>query len=154
MKKGPMADGRFLDKIGVRNRLYQSIIIDAIPCGIATVSEAWQDITLWQTNAPRALVVCHWKGMVEAFRRLEKRERDAEVEMTKRFTMTEEEFKSLQEAARTPGVFLGGPLAGFDPARAASEDLWKKMGQKYGFRWQSVRPVAGQPQTVFEAEEV
>ena len=69
-----------------------------------------------------------------------------------KYTMTEDELKSLVMAAQTPGVFLGGPLAGFDPARSASEKCWEVMGDRYGFDWRTVAPVAGEGNRVFTAE--
>jgi len=68
-----------------------------------------------------------------------------------RYTMTDDELGALRNAARRTGVFTGGVLAGFDPARAASEKLWKEMGEKYGFKWRTVRGSGGDPKT-FEAE--
>ncbi len=70
----------------------------------------------------------------------------------KRYTMTQEELESLYAAARTPGVFTGGVLAGHDPARSASEKVWQKIGERLGFQWRTVEPVAGAGNETFEAE--
>jgi hypothetical protein len=70
-----------------------------------------------------------------------------------RYEMTTEELDALRKAASTPGVFVGGILKGYDPARAASERVWREMGRKYGFDWRSVRgPDSGEPKTVFYAK--
>ena len=68
-----------------------------------------------------------------------------------RYVMTEKELDTLYKAARTPGVFLGGVLAGYNPARSASEKVWKRLGKKYGFEWTSVRPIVGESDRVFQA---
>jgi len=70
----------------------------------------------------------------------------------KRYTMTAEELEKLKKAAATPGVFTGGILAGYDPAKEAIEKLWREMGVRYGFDWETVQPVDGQPPRVFQAE--
>lgn len=67
------------------------------------------------------------------------------------FKMTKAELESLYAAAQTPGVFLGGPLAGYNPARERSEEIWKSLGDKYGFKWETVAP-AGRDQQIFLAE--
>ncbi len=69
----------------------------------------------------------------------------------KQYTMTDEELVALKTAAATPGVF-GGPLAGYDPGRAASEKLWKEMGDRYGFVWETVASSGGD-ERVFAAKE-
>ena len=70
----------------------------------------------------------------------------------KTFCMTQDELEGLSQAARTPGVFLGGILQGYSPARSASDAIWRRLGDKYGFDWQTAKPVPGQPQHVFQAE--
>ncbi len=69
------------------------------------------------------------------------------------YTMTQDEYDALVKAARTPGVFTGGILAGYNPARVASEKLWQEMGKKYGFDWTTVRALGvNAPQMDFTAE--
>lgn len=70
----------------------------------------------------------------------------------KRYVLTPDELRDLIEAARTPGVFLGGPLRGYDPAREASERAWQSLGERHGFDWRTVHPVAGMDDRYFEAE--
>ena len=67
-----------------------------------------------------------------------------------KYTMTQDEFDALKKAASIPGVFTGGILAGYNPARAASEKLWQKMGEKYGFDWNTVRAVSAGSGTQME----
>ena len=69
-----------------------------------------------------------------------------------RYRMTDEELNELLKAAQTPGVFTGGILAGYDPARAASEEVWQRLGDKYGFQWRTARSIPGQLPMFFEAE--
>jgi hypothetical protein len=64
----------FFKRIGVRKLLHQQILLNRLPCGIETAQEAYEDGTAWQINAPRAILVCCWKGMVSAFQELEKRD--------------------------------------------------------------------------------
>lgn len=74
--------------------------------------------------------------------------------VVKRYKLTDEQLADVRKAASTPGVFLGGPLAGYDPAQHAIEDFWKKLGKEMGFDWSTVKGVQGEGQEVFEAEEV
>ncbi len=62
---------RALSKAGVRNATHQRILLDKLPCDILTSKEALADKTAVQVNAPRALLVFFWKGMVHAFAQLE-----------------------------------------------------------------------------------
>lgn len=71
-----LKDSHLFDVLGIKVPLHRQIITDALPCGIESVCEAWQDQTPYQVNAPRALMVCHWKGMVTAFSKLEKSHAD------------------------------------------------------------------------------
>ena len=71
----------------------------------------------------------------------------------KRYTMTIDELEALKKAAATPGVFTGGILKGYNPAKAALEKLWQEMGERYGFDWETIQPVSGEPMEVFEAKE-
>lgn len=57
------SDRKVLEKIGITRRDLQVIAKESVPCGMS-ILEALKDKTLWQTNAPRALVVCYWKGLV------------------------------------------------------------------------------------------
>ena len=65
------SDVKFLAGIGVRDPKYQRIVIANLPCGIKTVRKALEDETPWQINAPRAILVCVWKGMVSGFQKAE-----------------------------------------------------------------------------------
>ena len=70
-------DRKFLTKIGVAHPTHQGILLGNLPCGIKTAREAFEDGTPWQINAPRAILVCVWKGMVAAFQKLEQGPPDA-----------------------------------------------------------------------------
>lgn len=65
-------DRTFLKRLGVEDPRHRKIILDALPCGIQSVARAYRDGTPWQTNAPRAIMICYWKGMVDGFARVER----------------------------------------------------------------------------------
>lgn len=67
-----------LARAGVRKAVHRAILVERLPCGIPTVEEAIADGTPWQTNAPRAILVCHWKGMLAGFAESEKRAGEAQ----------------------------------------------------------------------------
>ena len=72
----PTDDLSVLHRLMVNDPVHQRILIDSLPCGIKTVHWALSDDTPYQINAPRALMVCHWKGMVRAFQLAEVRRGD------------------------------------------------------------------------------
>ena len=57
----------YLSELGVNDKVHQRIIIDKLPCGIRSVERAWEDETSCEINAPRAILVCYWKGMIDGF---------------------------------------------------------------------------------------
>jgi len=66
-----MTNEKFLDKLGIKDALHRRLVIETIPCGEENVEDAWLDKTPVQINAPRAIVICHWKGMVLGFQMIE-----------------------------------------------------------------------------------
>jgi len=71
----------------------------------------------------------------------------------KRFKISQEQLDKLLEASQpVPYMIFGG-----HPPRSPQENAnsaWDALGKELGFDYMTVRPVAGQPDTVFEAEEV
>jgi DNA-binding XRE family transcriptional regulator len=69
----------------------------------------------------------------------------------KRYTITQEQLAKLIEASRpVPYMIFGGrePPSVQECANAA----WATLGKEMGFDHMTVRPVSGEPQTVFIAE--
>lgn len=58
------------------------------------------------------------------------------------FEMTDEELKILLEACRTVPMMM---IGGFAPRsqQQNSNDAWKRLGEKMGFDWSTVRPIHG-----------
>lgn len=71
----------------------------------------------------------------------------------KRFTMTPEQHSKLLEACRpVPMIALqcGEPRS----AQENANDAWRALGADLGFDWTTVRRVAGEPDSVFEAKPI
>lgn len=66
-------DKRKMDEMGIKDPFHQSLLMRFLPCGIERFEEALEDCTPVQTNAPRALAIVHWKGMVTILREVERR---------------------------------------------------------------------------------
>lgn len=64
-----------LVKQGVKEPSHQKILLATLPCGIESAKECLEDSTNVQVNAPRALMVCYWTGMVKAFSLLERKKK-------------------------------------------------------------------------------
>ena len=68
----------------------------------------------------------------------------------KRFEMTTEQHEQLLNACKpVPMIMLqcGMPPSPQERANAA----WRSLGDEMGFNHMTVRPVSGQPETIFEA---
>ena len=71
--------------------------------------------------------------------------------MRKEFQMTPDELKGIMEACRpVPMIMLqcGTPSSPQENANRA----WQSLAAKYGFDWESVRPVSGKDNHYFTAE--
>lgn len=71
----------------------------------------------------------------------------------KEFVLTEEELQALYNACRpVPYMVAAGtpPLSPQERANAA----WQGLAKKYGFVWDTVRPVPGKGHKYFTAEVV
>lgn len=67
-----------------------------------------------------------------------------------RYTMTKEQFDKIIEACKPIpmiAIHCGAPTSPQERANTA----WQALGDELGFDYMTVRPVPGQPETVFEA---
>lgn len=71
--------------------------------------------------------------------------------MVKEFKLTDEELKNLKDACKpVPYMIIGGCPP--PSAQENANDAWKRLGNKYGFIWDTVRPIAGKDVSYFNAE--
>ena len=73
--------------------------------------------------------------------------------MRKRFTMTQKQLEGILNACKPVPCMMIGDYVPRSPQENANA-AWQSLAREMGFEWDSVRPVAGEPQTVFEAEEI
>lgn len=63
----------------------------------------------------------------------------------KNFEMTEEELDKMKSISqtKTPVMKFGNYWSGLD-AQERANHFWKELAKKYGFEWDSVRPISGE----------
>jgi beta-phosphoglucomutase-like phosphatase (HAD superfamily) len=66
------------------------------------------------------------------------------------YEMTEEDLKELLDACRPTPVMKIGSYTGSSPQENANR-AWRKLGEKYGFDFMTVRPIQGKGQRFFSA---
>jgi len=66
------------------------------------------------------------------------------------YEMTEEDLKELLDACRATPVMKIGSYTGSSPQENANR-AWRKLGEKYGFDFMTVRPIQGKGQRFFSA---
>ena len=72
--------------------------------------------------------------------------------MNKTYTMTETQLDEILDVCKSvPYLIAGGMLPLSTQERANS--AWSRLGDELGFDYMTVRPVSGQPQAVFTADE-
>lgn len=71
----------------------------------------------------------------------------------KEYQMTDDEFNRLREIAQTPVMLLSGGAPMFDHQEQANQ-VWKEMGDKYGFVWDTGESILGKPITFFKATPI
>lgn len=59
-------DRAFLKRLSITSAPLQDLARKSIPCGISSVEAAFKDKTDVWVNAPRALMVCTWKGYIQS----------------------------------------------------------------------------------------
>ena len=55
---------KYLVKKGITRFEFQKYLMDSIPCGETVIEDVMKDGTSYQVNAPRALMICHYKGLL------------------------------------------------------------------------------------------
>jgi len=74
--------------------------------------------------------------------------------LRKEFEMTEEELNELLEACKpVPYMLVTGGREMFESPQAKANRVWKRLGEKYGFIWDSCKP-CGKGQRIFTAEVI
>lgn len=73
--------------------------------------------------------------------------------MRKEFELSQEDLDSLLDVGKpTPVMYLsGGQLIGGTPQENANS-AWRRMGEKYGFVWDTAQPIDGKSQRFITAE--
>ncbi len=71
-----------------------------------------------------------------------------------RFEMTKEQHEKLLDAGKPTRVMYisGGIPIGGTPQSNANH-AWEDLGRELGFKPYTVKPIPGEPETVFEAEQ-
>lgn len=71
--------------------------------------------------------------------------------MRKEFEITDEELKELLDACKpVPYIVVGGVIPRSPQENA--NDAWQRLGTKRGFRFLTVKPIAGKGMKFFTAE--
>lgn len=73
--------------------------------------------------------------------------------MKKEFEMTTEELdqmKAIAQSTSTPVLKIGNVITGGEKQETAN-DLWKRLGEKYGFVWDTAEPISGKGYQFFKA---
>lgn len=73
--------------------------------------------------------------------------------MKQEFQMTAEEFEQIKAIAQQPAMpvmKIGSVITG-DEKQEDANGFWKRLGDKYGFEWDSAEPVSGKGHTYFLA---
>jgi hypothetical protein len=71
----------------------------------------------------------------------------------KEFEMTGEELEELLDACKpTPVMYLSGGTPMFKSPQENANYVWQRLGEKYGFKWDTVAPVPGKYMSHFTAE--
>ena len=71
--------------------------------------------------------------------------------MRKEFELTDEELKELLDASKpVPYMIIGGVIPRSPQENA--NDAWQRLGAKRGFRFLTVKPIAGKGMKFFTAE--
>lgn len=71
MSKKKYPNTEALHAAGVSDPTHREILLGNMPCGETSVAAVLRDDTPFQINGPRAIMICHWKGMLHGFRLLE-----------------------------------------------------------------------------------
>lgn len=73
--------------------------------------------------------------------------------MKKEFEMTQDELNqmiAISQAKSMPVMKIGNVTTG-DEKQESANDFWKRLGEKYGFIWDTAEPISGKGYTFFKA---
>ena len=71
--------------------------------------------------------------------------------MTKEFILSDEDYAMLMSACKPVPYMIIGGVEPRSPQENAN-NAWMRLGEKYGFIWDSVRPVSGKSDRCITAE--
>ena len=75
--------------------------------------------------------------------------------MRKEFCLLDQELEELLDACKpTPVMYLSGGIPMFNTPQENANYAWKKLADKYGFIWDTAKPVMGKGERYFTAEQV
>lgn len=76
--------------------------------------------------------------------------------MKKQFEMNDEEFNELMEIAKNPSPYMlgSGGVELFESTQDRANRVWEKLGEKYGFKWDTGESARTGNQKQFLAEPV
>ena len=73
----------------------------------------------------------------------------------KNFEMTQKQLDELLNACKpTPVMYLSGGEPMFKTPQENANYAWKKLGKELGFKYMTVRPIAGKGSKFFSAESI
>ncbi len=73
--------------------------------------------------------------------------------MKKEFEMTKDELDqmiAISQGKSMPVLMIGNVITGGEKQESAN-DFWKRLGEKYGFLWDTAEPISGKEYTFFKA---
>ena len=73
--------------------------------------------------------------------------------MKKEFEMTQDELNqmiAISQGKSMPVLMIGSVVTGGEKQESAN-DFWKRLGEKYGFIWDTAEPISGKGYTFFKA---
>lgn len=74
--------------------------------------------------------------------------------MKKEYQLTEQDLNDFFEATKPmPVMYMPGGEPFFRSPQERTNDEWKRLGKKYGFKWDTVGPAPGKSQEFILAEE-
>ena len=75
--------------------------------------------------------------------------------MRKEYKLTKKELETFFKNTKPqPAIYGSGGIPFFSTQQERANREWKKLGKKYGFKWDTVQSVPGKGQEYFTAEEL
>ena len=73
----------------------------------------------------------------------------------KEYELSKQDLSKIFKATKPePLIYLPGGTPMFRSREERANDEWRRLGRKYGFRWDSVRPCPGKGQNFIMAEPI